>query len=129
MRGKAVIVLVCVAFLGSAPYPPDMFSGVRLVEAPDGIGFIVWENTTGADSVVVLNLDSICPYPVVKAIDPALVHVLTQVPEGPPYEGRCLLRSGDRLYMQRYLGGFFVDQEGPFVVARHVWLPMVGGSP
>lgn len=106
--------------------PPAPSTEPRLVEAPEGITVIAWENTTGADSVVVANLDSVCPYPVVMAIDPAQRHVLTQVPEGPPYEGRCLLKPGERLYMQRYLHNFFVDQEGPFVVARHVWLPVVG---
>ena len=98
----------------------------RLVNAPQGVGVIAWENTTGADSVVVANLDSTCPYPVVMAIDPAQVHVLTQVPEGPPYEDRCLLKPGERLYMQRYLHSFFVDQEGPFVVSWQVWLPGIG---
>ena len=73
------------------------------------------------------NLDGECPYPVVAAIDPMQQHISTQIPEGPPYEERCLLRPGDRLYVQRYLHSFFVDQAGPFVVARHVWLPMVGG--
>jgi len=98
---------------------------VRLIDAPDGITTIAWENTTGADSVVVANLDGACPYPVIVAIDPARHDVLTQVPEGPPYEARCLLRPGDRLYVQRYLHSFFVDQEGPFVVAWRVWLPGV----
>ena len=101
----------------------------RLVEAPQGIAAIAWENTTGADTVVVANIDSTCPYPVVVAIDPAQVSVLTQIPEGPPYEGRCLLRPGDRLYVQRYKDRFFADQEGPFVVARKLYLPAVGAAP
>lgn len=112
----AAIIALAVA----QPAPP-----ARLVDAPEGITVIAWENTTGADSVVVANLDSTCPYPVVIAIDPAQRYVFTQVPEGPPYEGRCLLKPGERLYMQRYLHNFFVDQEGPFVVAYQVWLPGV----
>ena len=121
MRGS-FIILVCAVLLGATPAP-------RLIEAPGGVAVIAWENTTGADSVVVFNIDGACPYPVVRPIEPAEQHVITHVPEGPPYEGRCLLRSGDRLYVQRYLHSFFVDQEGPFVVARHTWLPMVGGVP
>ena len=97
----------------------------RLIDAPDGVAVIAWKNTTGADSVVVFNIDSDCPYPVVVAIDPTRQFVTTQVPEGPPFEQRCLLRPGDRLYVQRYIHTFFVDQEGPFVVARRVWLPVV----
>lgn len=116
MRIALAIVLVAVLVQPAQP---------RLIDAPQGVGLIAWENTTGANSVVVANLDSTCPYPVVKPIDPAQIHVRTQVPEGPPYEGRCLLRSGERLYVQRYKDNFFVDQEGPFVVSWQVWLPGV----
>lgn len=117
------IVLLVLAFVASAQPP-------RLVIATQGITHIAWENTTEADSVVVANQTSDCPYPVVKSIDPAEQHVLTQVPEGPPYEGRCLLRPGDRLQLLRYRAGFYVDQEGPFIVAYRVWVPLVvrGGT-
>ena len=115
----SMISLVLVFALLAQPAP------ARLVDAPQGIGVIAWENTTGANSVVVFNIDSDCPYPVVVAIDPARQHVTTQIPEGPPYEGRCLLRSGERLYVQRYKDNFFLDQEGPFVVSWQVWLPEV----
>jgi len=116
-----MLQLLMIVALLTTPAPP-----VRLVDAPQGVGVIAWENTTGADSVVVANLDSTCPYPVVQDIDPAEQHVVTQVPEGPPYEERCLLQPGERLYMQRYKHNFFVDQEGPFVVSWRVWLPSIG---
>ena len=116
-----LIIIVLVLFMADAP-------AARLVDAPNGVTVIAWENVTGADSVVVFNIDSACPYPVVVAIDPTQQHVRTQVPEGPPYEGRCLLHSGERLYVQRYLHNFFVDQEGPFVVSWQVWLPGVRGG-
>lgn len=115
---RVLVVLLSLA----APVP-------RLVDAPNGVGMIAWENTAGADLVVVANIDSVCPYPVVVALDPQVRHVVTQVPEGPPYEGRCLLRPGERLYVRRYRGGFFVDQEGPFVVSYQTWLPQIGGTP
>ncbi len=115
------LAIVLALFL-ALPVPPP-----RLIDAPQGVGIIAWENTTGANSVVVANLDGACPYPVVQVIDPAQAHVLTQIPEGPPYEERCLLKPGERLYMQRYKDGFFVDQEGPFVVSWQVWLPNIGG--
>lgn len=114
------LALIFVALLGLAPAESP-----RLVVATDGIANIAWENTTEADSVVVANVTSACPYPVVKHIDPAVQHVVTQVPEGPPYEGRCLLRPGDRLHLLRYRGGAYVDQEGPFIVAYRAWVPMV----
>ena len=120
MRTIAALLLAAV-LVGGAPAATP-----RLIDAVDGVAVIAWENTTGADSVVVANLDGACPYPVVMTIDPTIQHVVTQVPEGPPFEQRCLLRPGDRLYMQRYLHNFFVDQEGPFVVARSTWLPVVG---
>ena len=57
--------------------------------------------------------------------DRSIRTVLTQAPEGPPYEARCAIRPGDRLYLLRYRDRQFLGQAGPFVVPMRVWLPMV----
>jgi hypothetical protein len=110
------LILAIVLLL--APVPP------RLVAIDAGLVVIVWENAD-ADSATVFNVDNTaCPYPTI--VDGLwLGTTLTQVPEGPPYDARCALRGGDRLYLLRYRERVFVGQDGPFVVPVRVWLPVV----
>jgi len=104
-----------------APVPP------RLVAIDAGLVVIVWENTA-ADSVTVFNTtNEACPYPAI--VDGLwLGTTLTQVPAGPPYDQRCALKGGDRLYLLRYHDRQYVGQDGPFVVPARVWLPLIGGA-
>jgi hypothetical protein len=96
----------------------------RLVAIDDGLVVIVWQNDA-ADSVTVFNVDNTaCPYPTIVG-GLWLGQVVTQVPAGPPYDQRCALRGGDRLYLLRYRERQYVGQDGPFVVPVRVWLPMV----
>lgn len=126
MRGNVLIWLLCVLSFAHVA-PPDQ-PPVLLVDAPGGITILIWTNDVEADSVVVANISrtaETCAYPVVVAVDAGLTGQATQVPEGPPYEERCLLRPGDRLYLQRYRNKFAIDQLGPFVVPVRVWLPRI----
>ncbi len=100
------------------PAPP------RLVAIDDGLVVIVWQNTA-ADSVTIFNVSSPdCPYPTISD-GLWLGQVITQVPAGPPYDARCALKGGSRLYLLRYRDRQFIDQAGPFVVRARVWLPMI----
>lgn len=114
MRVVAVLLLIL-----SLSTPP------RLVEVAPGLVVIVWEND-GADTVQVFNTSNKnCPYPTIQEGLIGLGTTLTQVPEGPPYEGKCALKGGDQLYLLRYRDGSFRGQSGPFTVPHHIYLPRV----
>lgn len=102
-----------------APAPP------RLVPITNSLVVIVWQNTD-ADSVTIDNIDNPDCRIVAQADGLFLGTTLTQAPQGPPYEARCTIAAGDRLYLLRYQDGRYVGQAGPFVVPMRIWLPMVG---
>jgi hypothetical protein len=111
--------LVLALVLLFAPAPPP-----RLVPIQNGIVVIVWEND-GADTVIVDDIDNEACRLVTEQNGLFLGTVLTQAPQGPPYEARCAIEAGDRLYLLRYRDRAFLGQAGPFVVPMRVWLPMV----
>ena len=119
MNMLIALLLTCVG----VAQPP-----AQLIEAPGGVALLIWTNDVQADGIAVINLArtaETCAYPVVTAVDPGLTGQFTSIPEGPPYEERCLLRPGDRFYLQRYRNKHYTDQIGPFVVPVRVWLPGV----
>lgn len=102
-----------------APVPPP-----RLIPIDSGLVVIAWENAD-ATSAIVDDIDNHDCRIVTVQEGLQLGTVLTQAPEGPPYEARCGIRPGDRLYLLRYRDRQYVGQDGPFVVPTRVWLPMV----
>lgn len=111
-------VLALILLLAPAPPP-------RLIEIEPGLVVIVWTNTD-ANSVTIDDVDQPNCRIVAQYDGLFLGTTITQVPQGPPYEARCSIGPGDRLYLLRYRDGFAVGQDGPFVVPTRVWLPMVG---
>lgn len=110
-------VLALILLLAPAPPP-------RLVEIDDGLVVIVWTNTD-ANSVTIDDVDNEECRIVAQYDGLFLGTNVTQVPQGPPYEERCGIKPGDRLYLLRYRDGHAVGQDGPFVVPVRVWLPIV----
>lgn len=109
--------------LTSAPPPPP---GSTL-DPVNGVASIGWENSIGADVVVATLNRTDCPVAARGAPgdtgDPQ--QAITQVPSGPPFDEHCLLRPGDRIYLQRWRGGEHIDTLGPYNVPVRIWLPLV----
>ncbi len=120
----ALVVLTTV--IHATPIPPPPLG--RVLTPENGVAIIGWENDVQAD-VVGVRLDRApddCPQPLLAAIDsPDDPQAIVQVPLGPPFEPRCLLRPGDRVYLLRYRAGRFTDEIGPYVVPARMWLPIV----
>ncbi len=112
--------IILVFILLFAPAPPP-----RLVEIEPGLVVIVWTNID-ANSVTIDDIDNEACRIVAQYDGLFLGTVVTQVPQGPPYEARCGIKGGDRLYLLRYRDGFAVGQNGPFVVPVRLYLPMAG---
>lgn len=102
------------------------------VQVENGIAAIGWQNEVGADVVMALLERDDCPIaawgPPEDTGDPA--QVLTHVPQGPPYDVRCLIRRTDRIFLLRYRDGVYIDRLGPYVARDYVpylstYLPLV----
>lgn len=112
------LILAIVFLLAASPPAP------RLVPINDGVVVIVWENTA-ANSVVVDDIDNQDCRIVAVYEGLSLGTTITQAPQGPPYETRCGIRPGDRLYLLQYRDRQLVGKDGPFIVPMRVWLPVV----
>lgn len=123
---KYVIIAVAILMLATTqaqsyqePYPP--------LDPVAGVAMIGWENDIGADMVIVWIERDDCPIAAHGAPDDTgdPQQAITQVPAGPPFDERCLLRPGDHVYLQRWRDGEHIDTIGPYVVPVRVWLPVV----
>lgn len=117
-----IIALFLLVTSAQATPPPPL--GSTLEPGVVGIG---WANDVQADTVVAILDRDDCRGPAFAAVDPLQQQAHVQVPAGPPYDARCLLRPGDHVWLALFRAGRYVDQLGPYVVPIKVWFPMIGG--
>lgn len=122
MRLFFAVLFILTQTQPAPPAPPG-----STLDPVNGVAWIGWENSIGADTAVVLLNRADCPVASRAAPedtgDPAQAN--TQVPAGPPFDARCLLRPGDHVYLQRWRNGEHIDTLGPYFVPVRIWLPIV----
>ena len=125
---KRAIAILALLVLSTSMHAQPMYPLLpgRTLDPVDGVTGIPWENGVGADTVVVLLERDDCRSPALAAIDGPANQAFVQVPSGPPFDARCLLRVGDHVWLLRFRNGRYIDQLGPYVVPNRVWLPVVG---
>lgn len=120
-----IFFVVLFILLQVQPASPPPF-GSRL-DPVNGIAWIGWENSVGADAVIATLDRADCPIAARGAPgdtgDPQQAN--TQVPSGPPFNEHCLLRPGDHVSLQRWRNGEHIDTIGPYYVPVRIWLPVV----
>lgn len=121
-----VVIALLLATSASAQIIPPPPTG-SLLDPVNGIALIGWENSIHADLVVAVLNRTDCLIATNEAVqnsgDPQ--QAITQVPAGPPFPTRCLLRPGDHVFLQRWRAGRHIDTIGPYAVPLHVWLPFI----
>lgn len=126
-RAIAILaVLVLSASMHAQPISP--FLPGRTLDPVDGVTGIAWQNGADVDMVVVLLERDDCRSPALATVDGPANQAIVQVPDGPPFDPRCLLRTGDHVWLLRFRNGRYIDQLGPYVVPNRIWLPVVGRS-
>lgn len=122
-----VVVFIVTTLVQAQPLP----STENTLDPVNGVAMIAWENDVQADTIMALLARHDCRGPTLVAIkdsgDPQ--QGIVQVPAGPPFDPPCLLRPGDRVYLQRWRDGEYIDTIGPYSVPIRVWLPMIMQTP
>lgn len=119
-----MIKLLLAILLLAQPLPPYPLGST--LDPVDGVAPIAYENSGGADTVIAVLDRADCRIPTLAAIaDPSDPQAVVQVPFGPPYDARCLLRPGDHVHLLRYRQGQLVGEDGPYIVPVKVWLPRI----
>lgn len=123
-RPLAILIALLVLSTSTHAQPMYPFLPGRTLDPVDGVTGIAFESGD-ADTVVVLLERDDCRSPALSAIDGPANQAFVQVPSGPPFDPRCLLRVGDHVWLLRFRAGRYIDQLGPYVVPNRVWLPKV----
>lgn len=114
----AIIAAIALVLVPITPPPP---LDTTLEPGRSAIG---WENSVDADTVVVSNpANTACPEPTNERIIAHDTQVSTWVPNND--DENCLLRPGDRIYLELYRAGELVGEIGPYLVPVRVWLPAI----